>query len=174
MHRTDVFSDEVYIDSQVVLLYLFHPDKKKLYNAPETAGSVLEALNQRLAKYKEAEQMAKEENNASKMKRQARIVKVHEKLIGKYFWWRKLVSDRDPNGCLVSEMTLTVRGRGGDGVTNIVFGRMKHFWSMYCIVLYLYIYIALLAVHTNQKRFQCERPREKRAVLRERKVYSLV
>ena len=35
------------------------------------------------------------------------------------------------------------------------------------IVLYLYIYIALLAVHTNQKRFQCERPREKRAVLRE-------
>jgi len=24
-------------------------------------------------------------------------------------------------------------------------------------------------VHTNQKRFQCERPREKRAVLRERK-----
>ena len=36
-----------------------------------------------------------------------------------------------------------------------------------CIVLYLYIYIALLAVHTNQKRFQCKRPREKRAVLRE-------
>jgi len=26
--------------------------------------------------------------------------------------------------------------------------------------LYLYIYIALLTVHTNQKRFQCERPRE--------------
>src|SRR6218665_1875341 len=40
---------------------------------------------------------------------------------------------------------------------------------MYCIVLYLYIYIALLAVHTNQKRFQCKRPREKRVVLRERK-----
>src|SRR6218665_1783595 len=38
-----------------------------------------------------------------------------------------------------------------------------------CIVLYLYIYIALLAVHTNQKRFQCGRPREKKAVLRERK-----
>src|SRR6218665_870291 len=33
---------------------------------------------------------------------------------------------------------------------------------LYCIVLHLYIYIALLAVHTNQKRFQCERPREKR------------
>ena len=41
--------------------------------------------------------------------------------------------------------------------------------TLYCIVLYLFIYIALLAVHTNQKRFQCERPREKRAVLRERK-----
>src|SRR6218665_2754671 len=41
--------------------------------------------------------------------------------------------------------------------------------SLYCIVLYLYISIALLAVHTNQKRFQCQRPREKRAVLRERK-----
>ena len=32
-----------------------------------------------------------------------------------------------------------------------------------CIVLYLYIYIALLAVHTSPKRFQCERPRKKRA-----------
>ena len=42
-------------------------------------------------------------------------------------------------------------------------------WNNLCIVLYLYIYIALLAVHTNEKRFQCERPREKRAVLRERK-----
>src|SRR6218665_2210890 len=31
-----------------------------------------------------------------------------------------------------------------------------------CIVLYLYIYIALLAVHTNQKCFQCEKRREKR------------
>src|SRR6218665_474121 len=41
--------------------------------------------------------------------------------------------------------------------------------QLYCIVLYLYIYIALLAVHTNQKRFQCERPREKKAVLREQK-----
>src|SRR6218665_1904926 len=46
--------------------------------------------------------------------------------------------------------------------------------ALYCIVLYLYIYIALLAVHTNQKRFQCERPREKRAVLRERKEGEMV
>ena len=40
---------------------------------------------------------------------------------------------------------------------------------IHCIVLYLYIYIALLAIHTTQNCFQCERPREKRAVLRERK-----
>ena len=37
------------------------------------------------------------------------------------------------------------------------------------IVLYLCIYIALLEVHANQKRFQCKRPKEKRAVLREQK-----
>ena len=43
--------------------------------------------------------------------------------------------------------------------------------KLYCIVfvLCLYIYIALLEVHTNQQRFQCEIPREKRAVFRERK-----
>ena len=35
-------------------------------------------------------------------------------------------------------------------------------FGRHCVVLYLYIYISLLAVHTNQKRFQCERPREKR------------
>lgn len=74
------------VSSLVVFwLHWFFSDKKKLYRAPETAGSVLEALNQRLAKYKEAEQQAKDENNASKMKRQARIVKVHEKLNRKYF-----------------------------------------------------------------------------------------
>ena len=41
----------------------------------------------------------------------------------------------------------------------------------HCIYLFSdnYNSLALLAVHTNQKRFQCERPREKRAVLRERK-----
>ena len=41
------------------------------------------------------------------------------------------------------------------------------FIVLYCIVLYLYIYIALLEVHINQKCLQCQRPREKRAVLRE-------
>ena len=40
---------------------------------------------------------------------------------------------------------------------------------LYCIVLYLYIYLALLVLHINQKRFPFERPREKKAVLTERK-----
>ena len=37
------------------------------------------------------------------------------------------------------------------------------------IAFYLYISIALFAAHNNQKRFQCERTREKRAVVIERK-----
>lgn len=59
-------------------------DKKKLYKAPESCGSVLEALNQRLAKYKEAEQQAKDENNPSKIKRQGRIVKQYTDAIKLY------------------------------------------------------------------------------------------
>src|SRR6218665_1128372 len=58
------------------------------------------------------------------------------------FRWKKTDSDKCPLYAVVGKPT------------NI----------LYCIVLYLYIYIALLAVHTNQKRFQCERPREKGAV----------
>src|SRR6218665_1979115 len=43
------------------------------------------------------------------------------------------------------------------------------------IVLFLYIYIALLTAHTNQKRFQCERPREKRVhVSRVLRSYALI
>jgi len=34
----------------------------------------------------------------------------------------------------------------------------EYTYALYCI--YIYIYIAPLAVHTNQKCFQCERPRE--------------
>src|SRR6218665_862469 len=49
----------------------------------------------------------------------------------------------------------------------LIYAQVNEF--VYCIVLYLVIYIAPLAVHSNQKRFQCERPREKRAALRERK-----
>jgi len=51
-------------------------DKQKLFKAPEKAGSVMEALQQRMAKYKEAEEQAKQEGSTSKMKRMGRIVKV--------------------------------------------------------------------------------------------------
>jgi len=44
-----------------------------------------------------------------------------------------------------------------------------YMFVLYCIVLYLSIYIAPLAVHTNQRRSQCERPTEKIEVLRQRK-----
>src|SRR6218665_1107305 len=60
-------------------------------------------------------------------------------------------------------------------ISNLFF-----FTPPYCIVLYrIYTfnnYIALFAANTNQKRFQCERPRGKRAVLRELKeaLYSPV
>src|SRR6218665_1353902 len=43
---------------------------------------------------------------------------------------------------------------------------------LYCVVsycIYLYVCIALLTVHNNQKRFQCKIPREMKVVLRERK-----
>jgi uncharacterized membrane protein (DUF106 family) len=52
-------------------------EKKKLFNAPETAATTLEALQQRLDKYKSSHAEAKEENNSSKARRMNRIVKVH-------------------------------------------------------------------------------------------------
>jgi len=53
-------------------------DKQKLFKAPEKAGSVMEALQQRLAKYREAEEQAKQEGASSKIKRMGRIVKVEK------------------------------------------------------------------------------------------------
>ena len=40
---------------------------------------------------------------------------------------------------------------------------------VHCIVLYLSIYIAPLTMHINQRRSQCEKPREKKEVFRQRK-----
>ena len=45
----------------------------------------MEALEQRLAKYKEAEDQAKQEGATSKMKRMGRIVKVEELLFCFFF-----------------------------------------------------------------------------------------
>ncbi len=57
---------------------IFHgiSDKAKLFKAPESAGSVMEALNQRLAKYRESADQAKQEGNGSKARRMGRIAKV--------------------------------------------------------------------------------------------------
>ncbi|CAH1773801.1 unnamed protein product [Owenia fusiformis] len=50
-------------------------EAKEIFNAPEAPKSVLEALEQRLAKYKESEDKAKAEGNNSKARRHGRIVK---------------------------------------------------------------------------------------------------
>ncbi|XP_067001233.2 coiled-coil and C2 domain-containing protein 1-like isoform X2 [Anabrus simplex] len=51
---------------------------ESIYNAPPAPATVLEALQQRLAKYQSCEQQAKEEGNASKARRMGRIVKQYE------------------------------------------------------------------------------------------------
>ncbi|XP_049816691.1 coiled-coil and C2 domain-containing protein 1-like isoform X1 [Schistocerca nitens] len=52
-----------------------------LYSAPPTPTTVMEALIQRLDKYKSVEKAAKEEGNASKARRIGRIVKQYENAI---------------------------------------------------------------------------------------------
>lgn len=44
---------------------------------------------------------------------------------------------------------------------------------LYCIVLYLRIYKAPLAVQSNRRLFQCEESREKRKALRQREVTAM-
>lgn len=56
-------------------------DKTKLFNAPTSASSVLEALQQRLAKFKSTQEQATAENNSSKARRLGRIVKQYETAI---------------------------------------------------------------------------------------------
>lgn len=56
-------------------------DASKLFNAPKSANSVLEALQQRLEKFKSTMQEATEENNASKARRLGRVVKQVETAI---------------------------------------------------------------------------------------------
>lgn len=56
-------------------------DKAKLFNAPTSASSVLEALEQRLAKFKSTLEQATAESNTSKARRLGRIVKQYETAI---------------------------------------------------------------------------------------------
>ncbi|KAI7685408.1 Coiled-coil and C2 domain-containing protein 1-like [Sarcoptes scabiei] len=62
-------------------LALNQDDAKKLFNAPESAGSILEALEQRLAKFKSTKEQAVASNNANKARRLGRIVTQMEKAI---------------------------------------------------------------------------------------------
>lgn len=59
-------------------------DVARLFNAPTTAGSVLEALDQRIAKYRATEEAAKAEGNASKARRLGRIVRQYESAVDAY------------------------------------------------------------------------------------------
>ena len=51
-------------------------ESKKLFQAPDAPKSVMEALLQRLDKYKGTETKAKQEGEGSKARRMGRIVKV--------------------------------------------------------------------------------------------------
>lgn len=55
---------------------IFCTEEKQLFKAPDAPSTVIEALNQRLEKYKSAEEQAKAEGNTSKGRRMGRIVKV--------------------------------------------------------------------------------------------------
>ncbi|XP_063245224.1 coiled-coil and C2 domain-containing protein 1-like isoform X2 [Bacillus rossius redtenbacheri] len=56
-------------------------DETELFKAPPPPASVMEALEQRLAKYRGAEQAAKEEGNSGKARRMGRIVKQYENAV---------------------------------------------------------------------------------------------
>lgn len=53
-----------------------HAAKEKLFHAPAGASSVMEALQQRLDKFRSTALSAKEEGNSSKARRLDRIVQV--------------------------------------------------------------------------------------------------
>ncbi|OTF72567.1 coiled-coil and C2 domain-containing protein [Euroglyphus maynei] len=59
-------------------------DASKLFNAPTSAGSVMEALEQRLTKFKATKEQAVADNNANKARRLGRIVTQMEKAIKDY------------------------------------------------------------------------------------------
>ncbi|CAE1174113.1 CC2D1 [Acanthosepion pharaonis] len=58
--------------------------EKKLYNAPDQPITILDALNQRMAKYKSCEEEAKASGNSSKVRRMGRIVKQYQDSIKLY------------------------------------------------------------------------------------------
>src|SRR6218665_2938056 len=73
-------------------------------------------------------------------------------------------TNRNQRAHFASNMSaITTRGTIMDNHRTRVFLAIGQTYTYTCVLVlycraYLYIYIALLTVHTNQKRFQCERP----------------
>jgi coiled-coil and C2 domain-containing protein 1 len=71
-------------ESEETLPEMTQEDKSKLFDAPQSASSVLDALQQRLKKYGATAQAAKEEGSSSKARRMGRIVKQYQEAIKAY------------------------------------------------------------------------------------------
>lgn len=72
------------------------PAPPKVIDTSETPSSMLEALQQRLNKYKSVEEAAKAENNTSKTRRFGRIVKQYEDAIKQYKAGKSVAYDELP------------------------------------------------------------------------------
>ncbi len=68
-------------DIEIPNVELNTEEAKKLFNAPPPPNTVMEALEQRLSKFKSTLEQAKEEENAGKVRRLGRIVKQYENAI---------------------------------------------------------------------------------------------
>ncbi|CAG2114427.1 unnamed protein product, partial [Medioppia subpectinata] len=74
-------NEETDFETAVNNVELTTEDAKKFFNAPPPPNTVMEALEQRLAKFKSTLSQANEENNGSKSRRLGRIVKQYENAI---------------------------------------------------------------------------------------------
>lgn len=81
VHPTQIQSDETPSGNLIENVQINPEDESKLFNAPQSANSVLEALEQRLEKFKSTLEQATNEQNASKARRLGRIVKTYENAI---------------------------------------------------------------------------------------------
>ncbi|CAG5121470.1 unnamed protein product [Candidula unifasciata] len=71
-------------DSEFDLPKTTAEEEKSLFNAPDAPKTIMEALTQRLEKYKTTESAAKTEGDSSKVRRMGRIVKQYEDAIKLY------------------------------------------------------------------------------------------
>jgi len=67
------------------VFYIFVPEERSIFDAPDPPKTTMEALTQRHNKYKNAAASAKEENNGGKSRRMGRIAKVSSLLNGLYY-----------------------------------------------------------------------------------------